>query len=150
MAGDKDTLGRLLDGQLDELLRIMEAGDVEELELEVSGLKLRLKLPPGGARSQVVAVSDAAGLDAAARDFILAERVGFFHRSTEDGHAPLEIGAEVVEGQVLGVIDSLSVLVPVQAPRPGRLEELLVEEGQAVEYGQPLFLVRAAEDKIAG
>ena len=74
-------------------------------------------------------------------DFVLAERVGFFHHPTE-AEGPLKAGDRVAAGQVLGIIDSLSVPIPLQAARAGRVEEVLVEDGQPVEFGQPLFVLR--------
>lgn len=143
MAGDKEALNQLLDGQLSELLKIMEARDVEELELEVSGLKVRLRRLVGEHLDAIPIQEPAEPSEAgSAGDFVLAQRVGFFHSSSGDGADAPKVGDEVAEGQVLGAIDSLSVPVPVQAPRPGRLEEVLVEDGQPVEYGQPLFVVR--------
>jgi biotin carboxyl carrier protein len=78
--------------------------------------------------------------------FVVAERVGFFHYGGGNGAAPLKVGDQVVSAQVLGVINSLSVSTPVPSPCSGVLDEVLVEEGQPVEYGQPLFVVQATGD----
>ena len=90
---------------------------------------LPVHLPPGGTIR----------LDALAS--AISERVGFFHYPT-DAEGPLKAGDRVAAGQVLGIIDSLSVPIPLQPARAGRVEEVLVEDGQPVEFGQPLFVLR--------
>ena len=142
MAGDQDTLARLAGGELRELLRMIEGTDIEELELEVGGTKLFFKRP-AGARLPAADGAEASPLpgphDAA---FVVAERVGFFHFGADGPAEPPRVGDRVELGQVLGVIDSLSVPIPVAAPRDGLLDEILVEEGQPVEFGQPLFVIQ--------
>ena len=143
MAGDRDALARLADGDLRELLGMVEGTDIEELELEVAGTRLFFKRPAAGGSPQAPVAEkeptpDSGRVEA---DFVLAERVGFFHYPT-DAEGPLKAGDRVAAGQVLGVIDSLSVPIPLQAARAGRVEEVLVEDGQPVEFGQPLFVVQ--------
>ena len=72
---------------------------------------------------------------------VTAERVGFFRASGHQAGPARRVGDRVAAGALLGAIDSLSVPIPVPAPCPGRIDEVLVEDGQAVEYGQPLFVL---------
>jgi biotin carboxyl carrier protein len=143
MAGDQEALARLADGELRELLGMVEGTDIEELELEVSGTRLFFKRPAARTSPQAPGAEGepTPGPGRARVDFILAERVGFFHYPTE-AEGPLKPGDEVAAGQVLGVIDSLSVPIPLSSARAGRVEEVLVEEGQPVEFGQPLFVLQ--------
>jgi acetyl/propionyl-CoA carboxylase alpha subunit len=144
MADDQDFLARLAGGELRELLRLLDGSDIEELELEVSGTKLVFKRSVAEETSSRV---DTAGIeqqtDWRAPIFVVAERVGFFHQP--DGAGRPRAGDSVSADQVLGVIDSLNVPSPVQAPCSGVLDEVLVEEGQPVEYGQPLFVLHPVE-----
>jgi acetyl-CoA carboxylase biotin carboxyl carrier protein len=146
VANDQETLARLADGELRELLQLLDGTDIEELELDVAGTRLLFKRRQGGqgAQPQAEGATEADGPATTPSAFVVAERVGFFHYP--DGAAgPLEPGDLIAAGQTLGNIDSLSVPIPLQAPRAGRLAEVLVDDGQAVEYGQPLFVIDAGE-----
>jgi len=138
----------LADGELRELLEIVDGSDIEELELEVAGTKLHFRrlvrvsapeVSPDGHQ-----LSPAESRPKAT--FVVAERVGFFHYSAENGTVPRAVGDSVLADQVIGVIDSLNVPSPVAAPCSGVLGEVLVDEGQAVEYGQPLFVIECRGD----
>jgi acetyl-CoA carboxylase biotin carboxyl carrier protein len=61
--------------------------------------------------------------------------VGLFRKS----EPPLEIGASVKKGQVLGAVEALRVPSEVRSPRDGMLRAILAEDGQGVEFGQALF-----------
>jgi biotin carboxyl carrier protein len=139
VADDHQTLSRLADGELSELLRLVRNSDIEELELEVAGARLYLKRNPAPVTAEPLAFEDAPTASASGPDFVVSERVGFFHYP--DGHR-LNVGDEVADGQVLGAIDSLNVPTPVQAKCTGRIDEALVDEGQPVEFGQPLFVIQ--------
>jgi len=143
---DQEVLARLAGGELRELLDLLGSSDVEELELEISGTRLSLRRAP--VQSQVIPLDDqsiAAGSPAAGTSFVVAELVGFFRFPGEPDASAVRAAQPVKSGQILGVIDSLNVPVPVPAPVAGRLLEILVEDGQPVEYGQPLFLIGPAD-----
>jgi acetyl-CoA carboxylase biotin carboxyl carrier protein len=138
---DPELLSRLVSGELRTLLRLLDGSDVEELELELGDTKLAFKRDLGAA-----APATAAGIspseEQSAGTTVVAERVGFFH--FPEGNQP-QAGDHVKVGQVVGVIDSLNVPTPVPAPHAGRIDQVLVEDGQPVEYGQPLLVIQAEE-----
>lgn len=69
--------------------------------------------------------------------------VGTFWTRPAPGEPPfVKVGDVVQPGQVLGIVESMKVMNEVRAERPGVVEEILVEEGEPVEYGQPLFRLR--------
>jgi acetyl-CoA carboxylase biotin carboxyl carrier protein len=143
LAGEAvDLSARLTGAQLRELLRLTRRAMIEELELECGETRLRLRRQIEGAPAPL-AEGDAAD-EAAAADLLLvtAERVGFFRAAGHQAGSPRRAGDRLTAGAVLGAIDSLSVPIPVLAPRAGLIDEVLVEDGQAVEYGQPLFALR--------
>ncbi len=68
--------------------------------------------------------------------------VGTFYRSPSPGAPPfVEVGDIVSPGQVLCIIEALKVMNEIESDVRGRVEKILVENGEAVEYGQPLFLI---------
>jgi acetyl-CoA carboxylase biotin carboxyl carrier protein len=68
--------------------------------------------------------------------------VGTFYRSPSPGAPPfVEEGDMVSPGQVLCIIEALKVMNEIESDVKGRVEKILVENGQSVEYGQPLFLI---------
>jgi acetyl-CoA carboxylase biotin carboxyl carrier protein len=147
LAGDAVDLSAGLTGaELRELLRLARRAMIEELELECGETRLRLRRQIEGGRS-ALAEGEAASVPEPASDLLLvsAERVGFFRATGHGAGSPRRAGERVAAGAVLGAIDSLSVPIPVLAPRAGRIDEVLVEDGQAVEYGQPLFALRLDE-----
>jgi biotin carboxyl carrier protein len=146
MPSDRETLGRLADGELGELLGILEGSDIEELELNLAGTRLYFRREPGVAGETAPSATSPNGVATGSDTiFVVAERVGFFHHQS-DRAAPLKPGDPVLAGQTIGVIDSLNVPISVQAPGAGEIEEVLVEEGQPVEYGQPLFVISPNRD----
>ena len=68
--------------------------------------------------------------------------VGTFYRSSSPG-APafVEIGAQVKEGDTLCIIEAMKILNEIEADKSGTVTQILGENGQAVEYGQPLFII---------
>jgi acetyl-CoA carboxylase biotin carboxyl carrier protein len=68
--------------------------------------------------------------------------VGTFYRSASPG-APafVEVGAQVKEGDTLCIIEAMKILNEIEADKSGTVTKILGENGQAVEYGQPLFII---------
>ncbi len=68
--------------------------------------------------------------------------VGTFYRSPSPGAPPfVEVGDIVSPGQILCIIEALKVMNEIESDVRGRVEKILVENGETVEYGQPLFLI---------
>lgn len=68
--------------------------------------------------------------------------VGTFYRSSSPGAAPfVEVGAQVKEGDTICIIEAMKILNEIEADKSGTVTQILGENGQAVEYGQPLFII---------
>jgi acetyl-CoA carboxylase biotin carboxyl carrier protein len=68
--------------------------------------------------------------------------VGTFYRSSSPGSAPfIQIGSVVKEGDTLCIIEAMKILNEIESDKSGTVTQILCENGQAVEYGQPLFVV---------
>ena len=68
--------------------------------------------------------------------------VGTFYRSASPGaKAFVEVGDAVKEGDTICIIEAMKILNEIEADKTGNIKRILVENGQAVEYGQPLFII---------
>ncbi|UOF93764.1 MAG: acetyl-CoA carboxylase biotin carboxyl carrier protein [Bordetella sp.] len=68
--------------------------------------------------------------------------VGTFYRSPNPGSAPfVNVGQIVKEGDILCILEAMKLLNEIEADKPGIIKEIMVENGEPVEYGQPLFVI---------
>ena len=68
--------------------------------------------------------------------------VGTFYRAASPGAKPfIEVGDTVQVGDTLCIIEAMKLMNEIEAKTPGRIARVLVENGQPVEFGQPLFLI---------
>jgi acetyl-CoA carboxylase biotin carboxyl carrier protein len=73
---------------------------------------------------------------------VKAPMVGTFYRSPNPGASPfVEVGQTVKEGDPLCIIEAMKLLNEIEADKSGVVKEILVENGEPVEYGQPLFII---------
>jgi acetyl-CoA carboxylase biotin carboxyl carrier protein len=75
-------------------------------------------------------------------NLVKSPMVGTFYRSPSPGANPfVEVGQTVKPGDTLCIIEAMKLLNEIEAEVAGEIKEILVENGQAVEYGQPLFVI---------
>ncbi|MGZ6124040.1 MAG: acetyl-CoA carboxylase biotin carboxyl carrier protein, partial [Myxococcales bacterium] len=71
--------------------------------------------------------------------------VGTFYRSASPDSPPfVDVGQVVKKGQVLCIVEAMKLMNEIEAEQPGRLTEVLVQNGSPVEYGEPLFRLEPA------
>jgi biotin carboxyl carrier protein len=140
--------------EIRQLVRLMGDGDIDEItiEQESAGLKLTLRKPApvmfaGDAESAMTLPDEPAP---AAEKAELQEKtvtigatfVGIFRASMTPNGKPLVALDDIVrEGQVVAAIESLNVLNEVESSYAGRIVEIKADDGQPVEYGQPLLII---------
>jgi acetyl-CoA carboxylase biotin carboxyl carrier protein len=154
---------------LKEILRILEAQDITEFELEQDGVKLRVCRSSGSAAGAVAAVtSHLASAPAAPGATILpgappapeaaapaeppangtlvkSPIVGTFYRAPDPNSPPfVSVGDRVKVGQVLCIIEAMKLMNEIEAEMAGEVLKIHPENGQPVQYGDPLFTVRPA------
>jgi acetyl-CoA carboxylase biotin carboxyl carrier protein len=127
---------------------------LSEIEVESAGVKLRVQraaplaaapvavaLPgPAPVTSERPIVADAVPLTASIS--IEAPMVGTFYRASSPTAEPyVREGDMVKEGQILCIIEAMKLMNEIESKAAGRVAKILVENGQPVEYGQPLFLL---------
>jgi acetyl-CoA carboxylase biotin carboxyl carrier protein len=149
--------------RIKELLELMKANDLTELELKEKGLTIRLvKGSPAPAHGPATVVLGGAAHPAAAAPAparageapaeptetisgvreVTSPIVGTFYRaSSPDAEPFVEVGSRVEPDTTLCIIEAMKVMNEVRAEMTGVVRKVLVENGQAVEFGQPIFLI---------
>lgn len=171
MEGEETAASVISVEQLQRLVQLLDQSDITELELERTseGLHLalrKLKAPEpaqqtgSGQTTQVsvmpaVSPASPAGsasntTDAASEEKgehkVVAPFVGTFHVwARPRGGALVAVGDRVKQGQLVGTIQSLNVLNEVETSVAGRVTEVLVQDGQPVEYGQVLMTIDSSD-----
>ncbi len=150
--------------ELKKIVEIMNQNDLAELEIEEEGRRIRLKkagvepvmaapapmaMPAAMAVPAVAPVPGAAAEAAPAADdglqTISAPMVGTFYRSpSPDADAYVQGGSKVGAESVVCILEAMKVMNEIKAECNGEIVKVCVENGEAVEYGQPLFLVKPA------
>ena len=143
---------------IEEMLLLMESRGLVELELEHQGMRLRLKKAGSAPGPQVVeymtgipptapaAPSPAAkaGGESDRRAVIKSPMVGTFYRSPAPDAPPfIDMGQEIEPGQVVCIVEAMKLMNEIKAEVAGRLVEIFAENGEPVEFGQPLFAVES-------
>lgn len=146
--------------QLQHLVTLLDRSDVSEVELKrpEEGTRLVLRKVKstdsnGQASGAVLSDQQLNATDVGASipavettKPIVAHLVGIFHPwAKPKGGTLVAVGDRVKEGQHVATIESLNVLNEVDSPIAGHVVEILVEDGQPVEYGQPLLLIDSQE-----
>ena len=156
--------------KLKELVRLMVDNELTEIDLrdneeqvtlrrQSSAMMPTMLMPqgghamvpaPGGAHAMPSAASSAAGAvgdaPASADDGLVrieSPMVGTFYAAgTPDAPAFVSVGSSVSEDSTVCIIEAMKIFNEIKAERNGTIEKVLVRNGDAVEFGQPLFLVR--------
>lgn len=95
--------------------------------------------------AEVQAAGSAADADEAipAGNIVKSPLVGTFYAApAEDAEPFVKVGDSVKEGQVLAIVEAMKLMNEIESDFTGTVAEILVENGEAVEYGQPLFVIR--------
>src|SRR5690606_37962076 len=98
---------------------------------------------PAPAAAAPAAAAEAPAEPAAPQGHVIkAPMVGTFYRAPNPGATPfVEVGQAVKEGEVLCIIEAMKLLNEIEADKAGTIKEILVENGQPVEFGQQLFVI---------
>jgi acetyl-CoA carboxylase biotin carboxyl carrier protein len=147
--------------KLKTLIDLVSESNISELEITETEGKVRivkgggpapvqyvqtLAAPPAAAPvagAAVPAAASAPAVEAApAGHAVKSPMVGTFYRSSSPGAAAfVEIGSKVNEGDTICIIEAMKILNEIEADKSGTITQILGENGQAVEYGQPLFII---------
>jgi acetyl-CoA carboxylase biotin carboxyl carrier protein len=140
-----------------ELALLLDETSLTEIEIERAGLRVRVARNVSIAASVPTAAPVVAGATAtapmsasapAAADFskhpgaVPSPMVGTAYWSPEPGAKPfIEVGSKVSAGQTLLIIEAMKTMNQIPSPRAGTVTQILVEDGQPVEFGEPLVII---------
>ena len=146
--------------KLKTLIDLVSESNVSELEITEAEGKVRIVKSVGGVVQQYIAApvqAPVAPAPAAAQvaelpapstpaapagHIVKSPMVGTFDRSSSPGAKPfVEVGSQVKEGETICIIEAMKILNEIEADKSGTVTRILGENGQAVEYGQPLFVI---------
>lgn len=147
--------------KLKTLIDLVSESNVSELEITEAEGKVRIVKGGGAVVHQVAApmamapaaaqgqaalqqapAPAAAAPQAPAGHIVKSPMVGTFYRASAPGaKAFIEIGSVVKEGDTICIIEAMKILNEIEADKSGTVTQILCENGQAVEYGQPLFVI---------
>lgn len=146
--------------KLKKLIELVEESGIAELEISEGEESVRISrypegsityAPPPQAPASFASPAPAAGeaaaspaqAEPAARGVeVTAPMVGTFYTSPSPGAKPfVEIGTEVAPGDTLCIIEAMKMMNQIEAEVAGRVVSILVEDGNPVEFGQPLFII---------
>ena len=144
--------------ELKGIINLMQKSDLSELEIELQDLKLRLARPSAGhhvhepvlktpplqpeptvkEESKDVTPSQDEGTET-----FNSPMVGTFYRKPSPDDPPfVELGKNIKTGDILCIVEAMKVMNEIQSEFDGEIVEILVKDGESVEYSQPLFKIR--------
>jgi acetyl-CoA carboxylase biotin carboxyl carrier protein len=144
--------------KLKTLIELVETSGIAELEIQEGEERVRITRSPSPGQQTVMlhapslAAAPVAGAPAAPAavappvepegHIVRSPMVGTFYRAASPGAAPfLDVGDSVKEGDTMCIIEAMKLMNEIEADASGVVKAILVENGQPVEFGQPLFIV---------
>src|ERR1700727_800536 len=126
-----------------ELALLLDETSLTEIEIERAGLRVR------GARNVSIAASMPANFQAVESadvakhpGVVPSPMVGTAYWASEPGAKPfIEVGSKVSVGQTLLIIEAMKTMNQIPSPRAGTVTQILIEDGQPVEFGEPLVII---------
>jgi acetyl-CoA carboxylase biotin carboxyl carrier protein len=137
-----------------ELAEMLAANDLSEIEVEDGERKIKVKRggtvvhhsAPAPAAAPAASAAPSLAAEPAAPpapvDAVKSPMVGTVYLSAEPGAKPfVTVGQPVKEGDTLMIIEAMKVMNPIQAPKSGTIQQIMVSDAQPVEFDQPLVVI---------
>ena len=136
--------------KIKKLIDLMIESDLQAIEVKEGDQSISLTRPtPVYAAAPVAAAPTTAAPAAPAaktpRGAVeTSPMVGVFYAAASPGEAPfVNVGQTVSAGETLGIIEAMKIMNPIEATKSDVIEEILVKNGEVIQFGQPLFRYRA-------
>jgi acetyl-CoA carboxylase biotin carboxyl carrier protein len=144
--------------KLKTLIDLVSESNISELEITEAEGKVRIVKAgaPGVATQPMMMMAPAAAMPAPVADtpaaapvvpeetghIVKSPMVGTFYRASSPGSKPMaEVGQTFKEGEPICIIEAMKIMNEIEADKSGTIVRVLAENGAAVEYGQPLFVI---------
>jgi acetyl-CoA carboxylase biotin carboxyl carrier protein len=136
-----------------ELARLLDETGLTEIELERDGQRVRVArqaqvvaaaaAPPTPMEAAVPSLADSGAIDPAKHPgAVTSPMVGTAYVAPEPGARPfIEVGSRVRAGDTLCIIEAMKTMNQIPSPRAGTVIQILIEDGQPVEFGEPLMII---------
>ena len=154
----------ILDDEIKQLMEYLEKSSFVEFEIEREGVKLKLvRRGAGGpelpammmpapapqaavaAPAPIAAPASVAPAEAADTHVVKSPIVGTFYRSSAPDAKPFaNIGDRIAKGQILCIVEAMKLMNEIESDCDGEVLEILVSNGQPVEFGEPMFRLRTS------
>jgi len=141
-----------------KLIELLEESDIAEIEIHEGEESVRISrhgsmvmpaampqapiaaAPPAAAAAPAATTAEASGeIEGHA---VRSPMVGTFYRSPSPGSKPfVEVGQQVSAGDTLCIIEAMKILNQIESDKSGTVKQILVENGEPVEYNEPLFII---------
>lgn len=145
--------------KVEEIIKLIEfvhKHNISELRIKISNDKVTIKNSDRGCQKQVskeeqwdekqLRLSNEKETECDEENLIKAPLVGIFYSApSAGGENYVNVGDTVVKGQTLAIIEAMKLMNEIVSDKNGIIEKVLVENGQMVEYGQPLFVIEREE-----
>jgi acetyl-CoA carboxylase biotin carboxyl carrier protein len=165
-AKSESVVDNSIEARIDSLAAILRRHELNELEIEEAGVRIYLRrggevvttvsaaaAPASGPSLAHAAPPTASGAVPAATHstdtsdgnvlYVTSPFVGTFYRSpSPDTSAFVDVGTRIKKGQVLCIVEAMKLMNEIESEIEGAIVQILVENGQAVEYGEPLFKIK--------
>ncbi|NNP73814.1 MULTISPECIES: acetyl-CoA carboxylase biotin carboxyl carrier protein [Acinetobacter] len=136
--------------KIKKLIDLMIESDLQAIEVKEGDQSIALTRRNPVVAASVAApiaapVSEAPVVKAASRGAVeTSPMVGVFYAAPNPGEAPfVNVGQTISAGETLGIIEAMKIMNPIEATQSGVIEEILVKNGDVIQFGQPLFRYRA-------
>ena len=135
--------------EIQALIKTLDNSSIEKFEYECDEYRLSLKkgsstVAVKKAQAEPVVEEEAADADEKELIEITAPMVGTFYSATEPGAEPfVKVGSKIDADSVICILEAMKLFTEVEADVTGEIVEILAKDGDLVEYGQPLFSVKA-------
>jgi len=143
--------------EIKEMVNLMNENGLVELEIEKEGMRIRLKKTASGIEGyngpivverQAIGETDTRQIAEQAKGGpvktveVKSPMVGTFYRSASPEAAPyVEVGQSIEPGQVICIIEAMKLMNEIKSEVRGKILEVLVDNAEPVEFGQPVFLI---------
>ena len=142
--------------KLKTLIDLVSESNISELEITEADGKVRIvktepaapvqmhyaPAPPMMVAAATPAIAEPAAAPVEVGHAVKSPMVGTFYRSANPGAKPFaEIGDAIKEGDPICIIEAMKIMNEIEADKSGTVTRILCENGQAVEFGQPLFII---------